>query len=68
MSDLPPPHTQTTDQVALILLPIAFCYDVFWVFIQPLLTHSESVMVRVRALPHSICFSSSRLLSHIVLT
>lgn len=34
-------------KVALILLPIAFCYDVFWVFIQPLLTHSESVMVRV---------------------
>mmetsp|Transcript_10247 Transcript_10247/g.26088 ORF Transcript_10247/g.26088 Transcript_10247/m.26088 type:complete len:574 (+) Transcript_10247:269-1990(+) len=34
-------------KVALILLPMAFCYDVFWVFLQPLLTHGESAMVRV---------------------
>lgn len=35
-------------QVASILLPLCFVYDVFWVFLQPLLTHGDSVMVKVR--------------------
>ena len=34
-------------QVACILLPLCFLYDIFWVFLQPLLTHSDSVMVDV---------------------
>ena len=42
-------------QVACILLPLCFLYDVFWVFLQPLLTHSDSVMVDVRpSLPLSL--------------
>mmetsp|Transcript_28552 Transcript_28552/g.68031 ORF Transcript_28552/g.68031 Transcript_28552/m.68031 type:complete len:435 (+) Transcript_28552:302-1606(+) len=39
-------------KVAMILLPLAFFYDVFWVFIQPMLTHSASVMVKVRPQLH----------------
>jgi Signal peptide peptidase len=35
-------------QVATILLGSMLCYDVFWVFIQPRLSHSSSVMVEVR--------------------
>ncbi|KAK9821152.1 hypothetical protein WJX74_001342 [Apatococcus lobatus] len=34
-------------KVACILLPLCFLYDIFWVFLQPLLTHSDSVMVDV---------------------
>lgn len=34
-------------QVACVLLPLSFAYDVFWVFIQPRLTHGDSVMVEV---------------------
>ena len=34
-------------QVATILLGSMLCYDVFWVFIQPRLSHSSSVMVEV---------------------
>lgn len=34
-------------QVACLLLPLCFLYDVFWVFIQPLLTDGPSVMVKV---------------------
>ena len=34
-------------QVASTLLPLCFVYDIFWVFIQPLLTDSTSVMVEV---------------------
>lgn len=34
-------------QVACVLLPLSFAYDVFWVFIQPHLTHGDSVMVKV---------------------
>lgn len=36
-----------TPQVASILLPLCFAYDIFWVFIQPLLTDGKSVMVEV---------------------
>jgi len=36
--------------VACIVLPAAVVYDVFWVFIQPLLTRGPSVMVEVRKL------------------
>lgn len=36
-------------QVACILLPLAFVYDVWWVFLQPAVTGSESVMVEVRS-------------------
>lgn len=34
-------------QVASILLPLAFLYDVWWVFIQPLFTGGSSVMIVV---------------------
>ncbi|KAL3137714.1 hypothetical protein ABBQ38_004981 [Trebouxia sp. C0009 RCD-2024] len=34
-------------KVACVLLPLSFAYDVFWVFIQPHLTHGDSVMVKV---------------------
>jgi signal peptide peptidase-like 2B len=34
-------------RVAAILLPAAFCYDVWWVFLQPLVTGGQSVMVAV---------------------
>lgn len=34
-------------QVACILLSLCLVYDVFWVFVQPLVTHSSSVMVTV---------------------
>ncbi|MEW5316705.1 MAG: hypothetical protein WDW38_008057 [Sanguina aurantia] len=34
-------------QVACILLPLVFCYDIFFVFVQPWLTGGDSVMVRV---------------------
>eukprot|EP00887_Chlorella_sp_A99_P007587 scaffold28.g7587.t1 len=34
-------------KVACILLPLAFCYDVWWVFLQPAVTGGESVMVEV---------------------
>ena len=37
-------------QVACVLLPLCFCYDVFWVFLQPLLTDGPSVMVEVSML------------------
>lgn len=37
-------------QVACILLPLCFVYDVFWVFLQPLLTNGDSVMVKVSIL------------------
>ena len=35
-------------QVATVLLSGMFVYDVWWVFIQPLVTSSESVMIAVR--------------------
>jgi len=38
-------------QVACVLLPLSFFYDVFWVFIQPYLTHGDSVMVKVPSHP-----------------
>ena len=34
-------------RVACVLLPLAFVYDVWWVFIQPLVFHDQSVMVSV---------------------
>lgn len=34
-------------QVAMILLPLAFVYDVFWVFIEPMIFSGPSVMVKV---------------------
>ena len=34
-------------QVASILLPMAFLYDVWWVFLQPLVTGGDSVMIVV---------------------
>ncbi|KAL0029595.1 hypothetical protein WJX79_006932 [Trebouxia sp. C0005] len=34
-------------KVACVLLPLSFFYDIFWVFIQPYLTHGDSVMVKV---------------------
>lgn len=40
-------------QVACILLPLCFVYDVFWVFLQPLLTNGDSVMVKVSILYRS---------------
>ncbi len=33
-----------------MLLGSMLCYDVFWVFLQPRLTHSSSVMVEVHFL------------------
>ena len=43
-------HTSTPFlQIACILLPLTFTYDVFWVFIQPMLFGGgKSVMVEVR--------------------
>ena len=38
-------------QVACILYPLCLVYDVFWVFVQPLITHSNSVMVTVGHMP-----------------
>ena len=35
-------------QVACVLLPLCFLYDVFWVFLQPLLIGGPSVMVQAR--------------------
>ena len=32
-------------QVASVLLPLCFLYDIFWVFLQPLLLGGPSVMV-----------------------
>ena len=32
-------------KVACVLLPLVLCYDVFWVFIQPHLSNSPSVMI-----------------------
>lgn len=40
-------------QVACVLLPLSFFYDIFWVFIQPYLTHGDSVMVKVLSHPLS---------------
>ena len=37
-------------QVACVLLPLSFAYDIFWVFISPYLTHGDSVMVKVCAI------------------
>lgn len=34
-------------QVACILLPLCFVYDIFWVFIEPLIMGGTSVMVEV---------------------
>ena len=34
-------------RVACVLLPLCFAYDVFWVFIEPLLFGGQSVMVEV---------------------
>mmetsp|Transcript_33824 Transcript_33824/g.95756 ORF Transcript_33824/g.95756 Transcript_33824/m.95756 type:complete len:423 (+) Transcript_33824:586-1854(+) len=34
-------------KVAMILLPMAFLYDIFWVFIEPLIFSGPSVMVKV---------------------
>lgn len=34
-------------KVASVLLPLAFVYDVWWVFIQPLVTGGDSVMIAV---------------------
>ena len=39
-------------QVACILLPLCFMYDIFWVFITPVIMGGKSVMVEVRTLPH----------------
>ena len=36
-------------QVACILLPLCFVYDVFWVFIEPLIMGGTSVMVEASA-------------------
>lgn len=41
------PCDACTLQVACILLPLAFAYDVFWVFLSPLLFNGTSVMVEV---------------------
>lgn len=38
-------------QVAVMLLSGMFAYDIWWVFIQPLVTSSESVMIAVRRKP-----------------
>lgn len=37
-------------QVASVLLPLCFLYDIFWVFLQPLLLGGPSVMVEACAL------------------
>ena len=37
-------------QVACILLPLCFLYDIFWVFITPLIMGGKSVMVEVSIL------------------
>lgn len=34
-------------KVSIVLLCLAFCYDVFWVFLSPLLFHGKSVMIVV---------------------
>eukprot|EP00191_Tetraselmis_sp_GSL018_P002793 CAMPEP_0177615842 /NCGR_PEP_ID=MMETSP0419_2-20121207/23745_1 /TAXON_ID=582737 /ORGANISM="Tetraselmis sp., Strain GSL018" /LENGTH=693 /DNA_ID=CAMNT_0019113675 /DNA_START=154 /DNA_END=2238 /DNA_ORIENTATION=+ len=47
LRDVPQDGAIANLKVAMILLPLAFFYDVFWVFIQPMLTHSASVMVKV---------------------
>ena len=36
-------------QVACVLLPLCFLYDIFWVFLQPLLLGGPSVMVQACA-------------------
>lgn len=36
-------------QVACILLPLCFLYDIFWVFITPIIMGGKSVMVEVRS-------------------
>lgn len=43
-------------QVACILLPLCFVYDIFWVFIEPLIMGGTSVMVEVRALMAALCY------------
>ena len=42
--------------MACILLPLCFLYDIFWVFITPIIMGGKSVMVEVRTLT---CFKSS---------
>lgn len=37
-------------QVACILLPLCFLYDIFWVFITPIIMGGKSVMVEVSPL------------------
>lgn len=41
------PATCPPPQVACVLLPLAFAYDVWWVFIEPLVFGGRSVMVEV---------------------
>jgi hypothetical protein len=44
-------------QVACVLLPLCFLYDIFWVFLQPLLLGGPSVMVQACATrTHACCF------------
>ena len=45
-------HSSSALQVACLLLPLSFAYDIFWVFIQPKLTHGDSVMVKVCPFSH----------------
>ena len=40
-------------QVACILLPLCFLYDIFWVFITPVIMGGKSVMVEVGMFAHS---------------
>ena len=42
--------------MACILLPLCFLYDIFWVFITPIIMGGKSVMVEVRTLA---CFLKS---------
>lgn len=43
-------------QVACILLPLCFVYDIFWVFIEPLIMGGTSVMVEVRTPMAAVCY------------
>ena len=54
-------------QVACILLPLCFLYDVFWVFLQPLLTNGDSVMVKVSILRKSPTVVDRTLLPRLLL-
>ena len=41
-----PPVRRVTPKVAMILLPLMFAYDVFFVFLEPLIFGGPSVMVK----------------------